>query len=316
MLEASLGAVDPELTDPLLAATLRETEDAGKLQLARDYLRSVYFLNSKDAIYDEEALTELGLLEREIALHVPEYHSMSSAAQFGIANALRWRGRNAEALDWMHRATESLRGNPYHPVDTLAFLLSEQAMLLSLTGDHAVAATMAKEAYDMVDLMTSRQDLVAGVVETYAYTVWQRTGNAARAAAIYKRHVEDAAYFARLEPMHKVSLLRSYADSVSDVDLDLARDLLARAEAHLPDDFHDWRNDRSAILWSLAIAEFYHKDHASAFEHMRASNEMVKAWTDDQIANGAVSEIGADNAHSRAAWEAVIGWDYAQTLPE
>jgi tetratricopeptide (TPR) repeat protein len=315
-LEAGIGSIAGDRTATVRDATLADIDRQGHLELARDYVHMTDFLNS-DTIFDEDALTGLGVLIRQIALRVPEDHSMVSASQFGMANALRWRGRLAEALDWLEQATTTLRSNPYAPSDTLAFLVSEMALVQAQLGQYPVAAALAREAYDMIDPMADRQDLTAAVIETYAFATWQRTGDAARAAAIYARHVDDPAYFDRLAPLHQVRLLRAYSDALSSTgDMTRIGPLLDRAEAALATELRDTRPDLSSVLWTRAIAEYFARDYATAFAHIRQANDLGKQWQDDQIANGAFSDIGAGESLNRAIWEAAIGWEYAQTLPE
>jgi hypothetical protein len=296
--------------------TLADIARVGGMDLARDYLRMTRFLNG-DTIFGEDALTELGLLIRQIVLRVPETHSMVSASQFGMANALRWRGRLTESLEWLEQATTTLRANPHTPADTLAFLISEMALVQSQLGQYPAAAALAREAYDMMDLAEGREDLTAAIIETYATATWQRTGDANRAAVIYARHVDDPAYFDRLAPLQQVRLLRAYSDALSATG-DIARigALLDRAEAALATETRDVRPDLSSVLWTRAIAEYFARDYASAFRHIRRANDLGKEWQDDRIAEGAFSDLGAGEQVSRAIWEAAIGWEYAQTLPE
>jgi hypothetical protein len=167
-LEAGFSDVDPKILDEVMQATLADIEAQGTMVLSRDYLRMVDFLAGESAIFDEDALTELGVLLRDIALRVPEDHGMLSAAQYGLALAMRWRGRLPESLSWLQQATATLRSNPWHARDTLAYLIAEMALVHAQTDSIPLAASLAKEAYDMIDLKTARQDLAAAVVETYA----------------------------------------------------------------------------------------------------------------------------------------------------
>jgi hypothetical protein len=147
--------------------------------------------------------------------------------------------------------------------------------------------------------------------------VQQRTLDPARAAAIYKRHVDDPAFFDRLDATQQVRMLQAYADTLTSAGVpEQVAALLDRAEATLDGLVRDTRRDRSSVLWTRAVSAYFAQDYATAFVHIGASNDYNKSWTDERIAEGAIGEIGTADAQMRAVWEAAIGWEYAQTLPE
>lgn len=286
------------------------------LSLVRDTMRFSYLLSSPTLYSADGALSEMSGLASVILDQMPRDHGIAAATQFNLANAFWSRNRFQEALTWMQAATDSWRANPYHRKDTLAYLISRQANLMLQDNQADVAATLAREAYDMIDLFEARADLAAGVVMTYAYALRMRNDNAEMGGAILKKHIEDAAFMKRLPPRDAIYMHQTYADMLANyAELPVVLEQLDLAEAALPDDNLDWRRDLSQIAMTRAIAIYWNKDYPDAWAAMTRANDIRSEWQRDTIRAGDGDDINAVEAHNRAAWEAIIGWDYAQSLP-
>lgn len=288
----------------------------GELSLVRDTMELTRTFSSPTLFTSDLATSQMSGLASAILDQIPADHMLGAATQFNVANAFWNRNMFDEALYWMQRATDTWRANPYHRRDTLSFLVSRQASLMMQNGQADVAATLAREAYDMVDIHEARGDLIAGVIMTYAYAVRMRNSNAEMGGAILKRHIEDEAFMRRIPPRDTAQLHQSYADMLANyAPLDEVLHQLDLAEAALPDDNLDWRPDLSQIAFTRAIAIYWSEDHVNAWREIQRANDIKAAWRRDTIGDGDGEDVSAVDVQNRAAWEALIGWDYAQTLP-
>ncbi len=316
VLEMAYTHGDPARAAQLQAETQADIDALGELPLAEDYLKLVTLVNAPNALLHEEALSELGILVSSVLDLVPTDHSIVASSEFTMANALLWRGRNQEALLWMRRATNSWRLNPYHRKDTLAFLLSRQADILLRMGKTTEASTIAREAYDMMDPYRDRPDLASGVIQTYALAIWNRTGDPKRAGDILVRHLDDPKFMGLQGPVDKVTLMKYYADALANYGaLPDVLAVLDRAETTIPQDFNDWRTIRSGLFQSRAVAQYWNQAVPGAYGNIRRSNGLYWEWRADAISGGDGGDIEPQEGRNRAAWEALIGWDYAQSLP-
>jgi len=221
------------------------------------------------------------------------------------------------ALRWMQAATDTWRQHPFHRKDTLAFLVAQQANLLMNMGQANLAATLAREAYDMIDPMEARADLSAGVITTYAYALRTRNEDSRAAAAVLQTYVEDPAFMNRLEPKDVIRIHTAYADMLSNfAGLEEVLVQLDLAEAAVPDDGFDWRQDRAQIAMTRAISLYWGERREEAWEDMKRSNDLKSGWRRDVVADGEGETLNTSDVVNRAVWEALIGWDTAQGLPE
>ncbi|RVT87089.1 hypothetical protein DXV76_03100 [Rhodobacteraceae bacterium CCMM004] len=316
--EAVFSAADAETV-----AALRDRLDAALAQrpdltLMHDYVELSRLLNSENAIAGDEGLAALVTLTARVAAQVPSDHSVVTGAYWGLAVAYQWRNRADEALQWMRRATDSLRRNRYHDPEVLAYLTSEQARLLLSMNEVNRAAHLAKQAYDMVDFTGELGANTPSVLEVYANAIWWRSGSAERAAEILEAHLEDPTYFDRLPEFWKVRQLQQYASALKEfAGYEEVVSVLERALAAIPDDdVIDWRNPRSVILWTRAIAAHHDARPGEAFAAMTRANDIYYDWVSEMLREGASGDITAAAAADRAEWEAAIGWNYASALAD
>lgn len=318
MAEMIFTFVSPEEGDAWAADALARLDQEDGLSLIRDTLQFTRVYNSPRLNSTDQAASEMGGLSGAIADQVPGNHSMIAATQYNTANAFAVRGQLDTALRWMQAATDTWRSHPFHRKDTLAFLVAQQANLLMNTGDSNLAATLAREAYDMIDPLQDRSDLAAGIITTLAYALRTRNDDASMGGEILKRHVDDAAFVRRLAPMDLVRLRVAYADMLANyapieevlAQLDLA------TQAVPQDDGLDWRQDTSQIIMTRAIALYWEERNAEAWADVTRSNDIRNAWRRDVIADGEGEDLNAVDVKNRAVWEALIGWDFAATLPD
>ena len=307
----------PEQGEQLYAETLVALEAYPDLRLAKDYVQLAYLLNAPNALFDDDALAQLGRLILSISEKVPEDSSMVAAAQFSMGNALGWRGQHEEALEWMRRATKSWRKHPNHRRDTLAFLMAAQVDLLLWMGRNSEAAGLAREAYDIINVRRHRPDLAAGVIVTYANAIWSRSENPQRGVDILEPHLADAVFMEALSPADKIKLLTQQAMMAGNAGhKELSDQLFAEALAAIPEDETDWRATRSRIQLNRAIDLYRGGELAWAYQQMTQSNAVYQDWRNDIMTGEGGAQIDAANLRARAEWAALIGWDYAQSLPE
>ncbi len=291
--------------------------DGAPLTLVRDTIQMTRTFSSPTVSSTDLALSEMSGLASVILDQVPRNHALVAATQFNVANAFWSRGQYETALTWMQGATDAWRANPYHRKDTLAFLVSRQSSLMLQTGQIDLAATMAREAYDMIDPLTSRGDLAAGVILTYAYAIRSRNDDAEMGGAVLKKHVEDPAFMQRLPARDAIYMHQSYADMLANyAEIDVVLEQLRLADDAVPnDDGLDWRQDQSQVAMTRAIAIYWAKDYKDAWSEITRANDIKTAWQRDTIRDGDSSDVSSLDTRNRAAWEAIMGWDYAQTLP-
>ncbi|MCR8724201.1 hypothetical protein [Frigidibacter sp. ROC022] len=315
VLEAAGPVAETEAMRALLDGLQAEARTSG-MHLAGSLAEMLYLTSVGYEIANETTVPRLTLLEHDLSLGLPEHHLMLVAARIGLSNALDWRDRTLDSLDWLRRASEDLRLNPFHAPDHLAFLLAQQANIFASQGDVAIGATLAQQAYQGLDPARDRPGFAVAVIRAYAGLRWEQSGDPALAEEVYRRHVEDAAFLARLGPQDRARLLQDYAETIWDIDYPAAEALFVRAAAALAEaETLDSRSQQSSILFSRAIAAYFNGHAAAAWRAMTEANDLRRTWARDQIAAGAVAAIGGSD-RNRAAWEAAIGWDYAQSLAE
>lgn len=317
MVEMLYTYMGPEVAEGWMEAILPRFAASEPLSLAVDSLRLARVVYAPSLAFSDRSLPEMSALVAGLLDQVPQDHSLAAAAQFNVSNAFTTRNRPEEALRWMRAATESWRRNPYHRKDTLAYLVSQQAWLMNLLGETSVAATLAKEAYDMIDPLTARSDLATGVIQTYAWALSARS-NQQRGGEIFRRHIEDAAFMRRLKPMDRVRFHAAYADTLVNYgELPEILEQLDLALAAVPEEgVFDWRSDISAITFTRAIANYWNGRMPEAWADMTRSNDVKAEWRRDTISDGEGEALNAQDIGRRAVWEAIMGWDYARTLPE
>ncbi len=317
IVELAASQLDPSRAAPLADAFEAAMAGAPDLSLLRDYGRMVAIANAPDTLGSADVEVELGGLLRRMQARLPRHHGLIALTEFALGNAFQWRGELDRALVWLDRATTTLRSHPFHDTDTLAFVLSEQSRLLIELGRTDQAALIAREAYEMVDPQTGRPNPVSTIVSNFAYAILSRTEDHRRVAEIYARHLDDPVYADRIPPLAKVRQLIAYANELMDfAPWDKVRAVLERAEASMPDNGFDIRGWQASLDWSRAIAEYRFDQADYGFARMRASNATLAQVQEDLRAAGITEVSRGPELRNRAAWTALIGWDYAQTLPQ
>ena len=318
VMEMAFGQMDPELNRTLMDETLAALADFPTLTLSRDYLRLVKVMNSRTGVFSDEALVELGTIVSSIGAMVPEGHSLHYATQFALSNAHGWRGNTEDALYWMRQAVETMRASRYHRVDEVAYLLSRQSGLLLGLDRVNEAHSLSQEALRLIDPLTARPNLIGEIYQSTATALWWRTDSPEKAAEFIDGVLGDPAILARLEPLDRVILLRIKADAQANyADLPDVLATLDRAEAEIDDDpAIDWRREQSFTRQSRAIANYWNGALAPGFAAIVESNDIYTDWLlSIRLAEGA-QDVDPGGYRDRAIWEAMIGWDYAQTLPD
>ncbi|MCJ7874891.1 hypothetical protein [Phaeobacter sp. J2-8] len=316
IMEMSFGNMDEALNEALLADTLSALKTYPTMTLARDYLRLVKVLNSRKGIFSDEAMVELGTLVASIGGSVPRDHSMLAATQFGLANAHGWRGNREESLHWLRETAATLRASPYFREDVNSFLLARQSRMLRELGRVDEAHSIAQEALKAIDPRTARLDLIGEIYQNTALALKDRTNNDHKVVAFLDTVLDDPEVFARFTPMDQVGLLRIKADSLANyAELSEILATLDRAALVMEDSDLDWRLQQSSLYWSRAIANYWNDATGEGLLDMMYSNDIYVEWLASIRASSGAEGVDPDGFRLRADWEALIGWDYAQTLP-
>lgn len=318
IMEMSFGNMEEALNNDLMAQTLHHLERYPTMSLSRDYLRLVKVLNSRTGVFSDLAMVELGTLAKTIGAAVPYNHSMLAATQFALSNAHGWRGNNEEALEWMRRTAKTLRGSKYARSDVHAFLLARQSDFMRLLGRVNEAHALAQEAYQGFDARQARSDLIASVYQSVALALWERSEDTRQVAAFLDEVLGTPEIYDRMDTFGRVALLRIKGDAEANfADLDTVLATLDKARFEMDNDIgpNDWRLERSNLFWSRAIANYWNGRPGDGFGDILASNDTYTDWESTIKAGGGGEGINPGAFKERADWEALIGWDYAQTLP-
>lgn len=316
IMEMAFGNMEEEVNNQLLQDTLSALENFPGMSLARDYLRLVRTMNSRKGVFSDEALVELGTLVTSIGQSVPDGHSLLYSTQFALANAHGWRGNNEESLFWLRKCIETMRSNAFHRKDEAAYILARQADMLRLMDRTNEAHLLAQEALASINPMEARPNLIGELYRITAQALYARTNNADKAIEFLDSVLGDPAIFGRIMPLDRVILLRTKADYQANVaDLPDILATLDAAEAVMDAPEVDWRLERSNVLWSRAIANYWNEAPEAGFTAMMQSNDIYTDWLDTIRAAAGASGIDPTGFRERADWEALMGWDYAQTLP-
>ncbi|WP_417523504.1 hypothetical protein [Marinovum sp.] len=316
VMEMSFGKMEAELNEALMQQTLLALEAYPTLTLSRDYLRVVKVMNSRTGVFSDEALVELGTVVSSVGAMVPEGHSLHYATQFALANAHGWRGNTEESLYWLRQAVATMRASRFHRVDEVAFLLSRQSGLLLALNRVNEAHSLSQEALRLIDPLTARPNLIGEIYQSTALALWWRSDDPAKAVGFIDEVLGDPAILARLEPLDRVILLRLKADALANYgELDEVLATLDAAEAQIGlDPDIDWRRERSFNQQTRAIANYWNGAPGAGFTAMVESNDIYTAWLDAiRLAEGAQG-VDPGAYRDRAVWEAMMGWDYAETL--
>lgn len=316
IMEMAFGFMAEDQNIQLMQDTMGVLDSYPGMSLARDYLRLVRTMNSRKGVFSDEALVELGTLVTSIGQSVPDGHSFLSSTQFALANAHGWRGNNEESLFWLRKCVETMRATPYHRRDEVAYILARQADLLRLMGQTNEAHLLAQEALASVDPLTARPNLIGELFRVTAQALYARTNNAEKATDFLNTVLEDPAIFNRIMPLDRVVLLRIKADMQANfAELPDILATLDAAEAEMDAPEVDWRLERSNVLWSRAIANYWNEAPEQGFTAMMESNNIYTDWLDSIRAAAGASGIDPSGFRERADWEALMAWDYSQTLP-
>lgn len=287
------------------------------LGLARALLELSHYMGSETAFFADDAVIRIGAIAQQLATDLPPNHPATVAAEHLMATALSWRGRSDEALDWLIRAGDRLRGNPYRTPDELAGLLSEQANTLMFLDRYDTALVLAREAFETVDPHTGDPTVAAHVLDTLARALAFRQGDSAEAAALLARTLDDPAFFDRLPLAERIALLTTQAVVVAETgSIEEVRAVIRRAEALIGENIAGWETDLAELAWVRADAEAQGGDAAGAFAAMRLSNDFYFDWARAVLASGGGEAVVTLDTRDRAMREAALAWDYAKTLPE
>ncbi|WP_323766247.1 hypothetical protein [Marinovum sp.] len=318
VMEMAFGQMDPALNEALMQETLAALEAYPTLTLSRDYLRVVKVMNSRTGVFNDEALVELGTVVSSVGAMVPEGHSLHYATQFALSNVHAWRGKTEEALYWLRQSVETMRATRYHRQDEVAFLLSRQAGLLLGLGRINEAHSLSQEALRLIDPLTDRPNLIGEIYQTTASALWWRSDDPQKAADFIDGVLGDPKILSRLEPVDRVILLRLKADAEANfAALDAVLATLDRAEAQIGlDPVIDWRREQSFNRQTRAIANYWNGALAEGFAAIVESNDIYTAWLASIRRAEGAQGVDPGAYRDRAVWEAMIGWDYARSLPE
>ncbi|TNF18180.1 MAG: hypothetical protein EP318_19310 [Rhodobacteraceae bacterium] len=316
IMEMAFGFMAEDDNNRLMQETMGVLDSYPGMSLARDYLRLVRTMNSRKGVFSDEALVELGTLVTSIGQSVPDGHSFLSSTQFALANAHGWRGNTEDSLFWLRKCVETMRATPYHRRDEIAYILARQADLLRIMGQTNEAHLLAQEALASVDPLTARPNLIGELFRVTAQTLYARTDNAQKATEFLDSVLDDPAIYRRIMPLDRVVLLRIKADFQANfAELPDILATLDAAEAEMDAPEVDWQMERSNVLWSRAIANYWNDAPEPGFAAMMESNDIYTEWLDSIRAAAGASGIDPTGFRERADWEALMGWDYAQTLP-
>ncbi|WP_108482853.1 tetratricopeptide repeat protein [Oceaniglobus ichthyenteri] len=316
-LEAGMNISGPQTRAALRAEFERDIETAPDLTVLRAYGQLSIIGSAVESELGPDSLVRLNALRRQVRDGLPAYHSLVAYAEFALNNAHQRRGEIEQAIEWLDRATTTARLHPFPNADTIAFTLSDQARLLLGLGRTDQAALIAREAFDMIDPLTGRPNLVSAVITNYASTLRARTQDSNRVVEVFAQYVDDPAYLDRMTPVNQKDQLLAYADALVDAggEWDKVRDLLDRAGRALDDVGHDLPYQRSGVAFFRAKAEYLYDIGDYGWAEMQFSNERM-AQDIAQDATGTVQVDRTAEFQTRASWTASIGWDYAQTLPD
>lgn len=318
IVDAATLVLLPDRADAIWQAFQRDMDSLPPLPLLRDYARLMHLAYAPDGLAAPGAVVELSGLLRRFRERLPPYHILVFITEYNLSNAFEWQGDMEQALTWMDRTATTLRAQPSPNIDTLAFALSEQARLMLMLGRVDQATLIAREAYEMIDTRTSRAGFAGRIVGTFADALFQRTEDHDRVAALYARHLGDPAYADRIAPETRAQQLMAYSSLMAENGTwDQVRDALDEAEAILVrDDGFDRRGFLAQLHFNRAVAEYRFDVGDYGFARIRRSNDIAAALRDGLAASGRATGVLAEALLNQATWTALIGWDYAQTLPE
>jgi len=314
--EIGFWALEPKEADRLYSRITTWLIDLDNFTLAKKLLRLSQMTDGVGAAEGQEGLIELGALVKTVQGLVPQTSLIQTSSQFTYAMALVQRGQIKPALDMVKIVTKKYGSSLYRREDTMAFLFSQQSGLLAQLGEPKLAMSMAKEAYARIDRKTARGNLLASVVETYIYHLVQANDYDV-AAEIAAGFCNDPAIMARITPYSQIRLLIAYGKVLLEQEkYAAAQSVYDRAARTLPYDSVKFAGLNSNLRYEQAIGYYRSGDYAKSFASVHLSNEIFHQLQ-TQLAANLVGDRDRDaNGLSRVQAEALIGWDFAQTLPE
>jgi len=317
MLVAEIGFtyLPSDEIEPLYAQFTRLLAQRDELVLAREYVEFVRYLNGVGYAESDEGLAAMGALVSTMRPRVPETHMLQASTQFGFANALWTRERYDEAFTAMKSAAEYYQANPYHRNDTLAFLLSQQSLLLVIQGKKELGLAIARETYEEMDFSHARSDLALAVISNYVYAL-RNFGDNEAAAKIARAHVADRDFMNGLLFNEAVDLLINLGAAEAALgNEDAARRALIEAEAVVPKGLLTAQLALSRVSYQRGWLESWSGNLGLGFEYASQSSRLYHDYRAELARRQTSGEV---SQHSEGAFlvseEARMGWDFAQAL--
>lgn len=285
------------------------------LVLAREYAEFVRYMNGAGYAESDEGMAAMGALVNTIRPQVPPDHILQASTQFGYANALWARERYDEAFRAIQSAAEFYRASPYHRADTLAFLLSQQSLLLVVQGKTELGLAIARETYEQLDTRSARADLALTVISNYVYAL-RSFGDNEKATQIAREHVADHEFMEKLIYHQKAELLINLgaAEAMSG-SYDAARRAFIEAEAAVPGDVFVAKLTLSRVSYQRGWLEYTTGNLSRSFDYMSQASDVYHEYR-AELARRQTS--GRVEQHSEGMFLvtelANVGWEYAQQL--
>lgn len=273
--------------------------------------------------------SDAGLARMEALVHriqqmFPADHAVQTMVLSQYASSLMQLGRTRQAGVVAKEAVGTYRRNPYHDVNSLAYLIAQQGYIAlddwavsgsAQQGD--IAVSLARTAYDTLDMETVRWDLLLDIVVIYmrALNSWGEHGAAEQIA---KRHLPDLETVPRGLYHRSVVFLQDYAEiAISLGKPQVAREAYARAAALIPDETLTDREFRSGVDYRRGLLEWNEGAYADGFDRLSGSNAAFHESAAERARRAITGQlIETREARLRVATEAFMGWEYSLTLAE
>jgi len=264
----------------------------------------------------DEGLIELGIIVKNIRSHVPNSHISQSSTRFFYSMALLRLDRKDEALSVLREATTFYRQDPYHRKDTLAFMVAKQAWLIGRIGNTSLANTIAKEAFDMVDLAEARGDLAVEIAGVYADSLLSNN-ETQKAQLIMRQLINNDKFIDKLSPIDKIQLYLSFGATLMAAEkYPDAAAVFDKAAAAVPYPGYKSGYPQVAIMVRQSANAYRDDKLALAFETIHQANLLTQKIKSEMVTGSGGNVPVTNDDYWQVQNEVVMGWELAQTLPK
>lgn len=263
----------------------------------------------------EEGAVRMGAIVQNMRSLVPADHVLQVSAHFSFAIAMWNRGFHDDAFQAIDTAIEAYQQNPFHRRDTLAMLQANKGNWLSQNGKLELGLSLARQAFLGLDLEKDDPNRVHDVANNLIFSL-RNWGEWEQALEVSETVIWSPRLMGQVPATLRSNALVTYGSTLLGLDRhDEARAAYLAAEQALPDDLEVADSYRAMILYELSIVDYRQQDYDDAFDHVVRSNDAFFGFTERMSRNlGAEASVNAEAALTRARAEALLGWDYAQTL--